>query len=176
MKKEKAKPLRWRLLAPLAATFALLWLGVVAILFHGEEDAVDSRVALARQQARESVESYWQVYKDNRANGLEDAGSRLRRSLSSQAMGHLDYMDGGLAILARDEETGEIFRSQITWGYGFETEEEPEQTWYLLFDQGLDREAHLAFGQWLLDHRRSWSYALRPRWRARPPMTAPGPG
>ena len=55
-----------------------------------------------------------------------------------------------------------MFRSQITWGYGYEEEEEMDQRWYLTFDQGLDRKGHLAFGRWLLEHRRSWSYALRP--------------
>ena len=37
MKKEKARPLRWRLMVPLAITFALLWLGVVAMLFTGAQ-------------------------------------------------------------------------------------------------------------------------------------------
>lgn len=162
MKKEKSRPLRWRLMAPLAVTFALLWLGVVAMLFSGSQREVESNVARAQQWVQDSLDNSWQSYVENQANGMENAGSSLRQSLSNLSMGQLSYMDGGVALLARNEETGEVFRSQITWGYGYEEEEEMDQRWYLTFDQGLDREGHLAFGRWLLEHRRSWSYALRP--------------
>lgn len=162
MKKEKSRPLRWRLMAPLAVTFALLWLGVVAMLFSGSQREVESSVARAQQWVQDSLDNSWQSYVENQANGMENAGSSLRQSLSNLSMGQLSYMDGGVALLARNEETGEVFRSQITWGYGYEEAEEMDQRWYLTFDQGLDREGHLAFGRWLLEHRRSWSYALRP--------------
>lgn len=162
MKKEKSRPLRWRLMAPLAVTFALLWLGVVAMLFSGSQREVESNVARAQQWVQDSLDNSWQSYVENQANGMENAGSSLRQSLSNLSMGQLSYMDGGVALLARNEETGEVFRSQITWGYGYEEAEEMDQRWYLTFDQGLDREGHLAFGRWLLEHRRSWSYALRP--------------
>ena len=162
MKQEKSRPLRWRLIAPLAVTFALLWLGVVAMLFSGSQREVESNVARAQQWVQDSLDNSWQSYVENQANGMENAGSSLRQSLSNLSMGQLSYMDGGVALLARNEETGEVFRSQITWGYGYEEEEEMDQRWYLTFDQGLDREGHLAFGRWLLEHRRSWSYALRP--------------
>lgn len=162
MKKEKARSLRRRLLAPLAITFALLWLGVVAILFHGEVEAVDSRVALARQQARDALEEYWQFYEDNRAKGAEDAGSILREQLSNTVLGRLDNMDGGLALLAREEETGEVFRSQIAWGYGHEAGVDQGQRWYLTFDQGLDREGQMELARWLIDHRNGWAYAVYP--------------
>ena len=162
MKKEKARPLRWRLMVPLAITFSLLWLGVVAMLFTGSQREAESSVSLARQQVRDSLEEYWQVYENNRAEGVEDAGSILREQLSSTTLGRLDSMDGGLALLAREEDTGEVFRSQITWGYGHEEGVDEGQRWYLTFDGGLDREGQLAFAQWLIDHRNGWAYAVYP--------------
>ena len=52
MKKEKARPLRWRLMVPLVVTFVLLWLGVVAMLFTGAQQEAKSRVARAEQETR----------------------------------------------------------------------------------------------------------------------------
>lgn len=163
MKKEKARPLRGRLMVPLAITFALLWLGVVAMLFTGAQQEAESRVNMARQRAQDDLEKDWQAYEENRARGSEDAGSVLREWLSSKTTGTiLSNMDGGLAMLARDEDTGEVFRSQLTWGYGHEEGIDQGQRWYLTFDQGLDREGQLAFAQWLMDRRDGWAYALYP--------------
>ena len=163
MKKEKARALRWRLMVPLAITFALLWLGVVAMLFTGAQQEAESRVSMAQQRAQDDLEKDWQAYEENRARGSEDAGSVLREWLSSKTTGTiLSNMDGGLAMLARDEDTGEVFRSQLTWGYGHEEGIAQGQRWYLTFDQGLDREGQLAFAQWLMDRRDGWAYALYP--------------
>ena len=72
---------------------------------------------MAQQRAQDDLEKDWQAYEENRARGSEDAGSVLREWLSSKTTGTiLSNMDGGLAMLARDEDTGEVFRSQLTWG------------------------------------------------------------
>ena len=93
MKKEKSRPLRWRLMAPLAVTFALLWLGVVAMLFSGSQREEESNVARAQQWVQDSLDNSWQSYVENQANGMKNAGSSLRQSLSNLSMGQLSYMD-----------------------------------------------------------------------------------
>ena len=160
MKKEKARPLRWRLMVPLAVTFALLWLGVVAMLFSGAQREAESSVSWAEQQARNYLERDWQAYENNRARGSEDAGSVLREWLSGKS--GLSDMDGGMAMLARDEDTGEVFRSQLAWGYGHEEGIDQGQRWYLTFDQGLDREGQLALGRWITEHANGGGYLIYP--------------
>lgn len=161
MKKEKARPLRWRLLVPIMVMFGLLWLGVVAMLFSGSQREAESQVNIAQQRARDEQERDWQVYEDNRARGLEEAGSILRAWMSSKSMG-LNSMDGGMAMLARDEDTGEVFRSQLAWGYGHEEGIDRGQRWYLTFDQGLDREGQLALGRWITEHANGGGYLIYP--------------
>lgn len=163
MKKEKARALRWRLMAPLAVTFVLLWLGMVAMLFSGSQREVENKVNMARQETRDSLEKDWESYENNRARGVEDAGSVLREHLSSKSTGTiLSDLDGGMAMLARDGDTGEVFRSQLAWGYGHEDWIDTGQRWYLTFDQGLDREGQLALGRWITEHANGGGYTLYP--------------
>lgn len=167
MKKEKAMPLRWRLMVPLAITFALLWLGVVAMLFTGAQQEAESTAARAQREAQDSLDEYWQIYEQNRTKGVEEAASILRGQLSSQATGtFLSDLDGGMALLARDEDTGEVFRSQLAWGYGHEEGIDQGQRWYLTFDQGLDREGQLALGRWVTEHANGSGYTLYPEGEA----------
>lgn len=164
MKKEKARPLRWRLMAPLAVTFALLWLGVVVMLFTDAKQEAKSQAERAARETQDSLEEWWQLYEQNRADGVEDAGSVLRQRLSSGVTGTIltSNMDGGMALLARDEDTGEVFRSQLAWGYGHEDWIDMDQRWYLSFDQGLDREGQLALGRWITEHANTSGYTLYP--------------
>ena len=163
MRKEKARPLRGRLMVPLAVTFVLLWLGVVAMLFSGSRQETESRVNMDRQGLRGDLEENWQIYENNRARGVEDAGSILRDRLSAEATGTaLSDMDGGMAMLARDGDTGEVFRSQLAWGYGHEDWIDMGQRWYLTFDSGLDREGQLALGRWITQHANGGGYTLYP--------------
>lgn len=167
MKKEKARALRWRLMVPLAITFALLWLGVVAMLFTGAQQEAESTAARAQREAQDSLDEYWQIYEQNRTKGVEEAASILRGQLSSQATGtFLSDLDGGMALLARDEDTGEVFRSQLAWGYGHEEGIDQGQRWYLTFDQGLDREGQLALGRWITEHANGSGYTLYPEGEA----------
>lgn len=161
MKKEKARALRWRLMVPLAITFALLWLGVVAMLFSGSQQEAESSASRAEQQAKYFLERDWQAYENNQARGSEDAGSVLREWLSGKSTG-LSNMDGGMAMLARDEDTDEVFRSQLAWGYGHEEGIDQGQRWYLTFDQGLDREGQLALGRWITEHANGGGYLIYP--------------
>lgn len=164
MKKEKARPLRGRLMVPLAVTFALLWLGVVAMLFTDSKQEAKSQAERAARETQNSLEEWWQLYEQNRAEGVEDAGSVLRQRLSSGVTGTIltSDMDGGMALLARDEDTGEVFRSQLAWGYGHEDWIDMDQRWYLSFDQGLDREGQLALGRWITEHANGGGYTLYP--------------
>ena len=82
MKKEKARPLRWRLMVPLVVTFVLLWLGVVAMLFNGTRREMKIQVSMVEENLHDSLEEWWQLYEQNRAAGKEDAGSILRERLS----------------------------------------------------------------------------------------------
>lgn len=164
MKKEKARPLRWRLMVPLVVTFVLLWLGVVAMLFNGTRREMKIQVSMVEENLHDSLEEWWQLYEQNRAAGKEDAGSILRERLSSGATGAilLNHMDGGLALLARDGDTGEVFRSQLAWGYGHEDWIDLGQRWYLIFDQGLDDAGQLALGRWITEHANGVGYTLYP--------------
>ena len=142
-------------------TFALLWLGVVAMLFSGSQQEAESSASRAEQQAKYFQERDWQAYENNRARGSEDAGSVLREWLSGKSTG-LSDMDGGMAMLARDEDTGEVFRSQLAWGYGHEEGIDQGQRWYLTFDQGLDREGQSALGRWITEHANGGGYLIYP--------------
>ena len=165
MKQEKARPLRWRLMVPLAVTFALLWLGVVAMLFSGSQREAKSQAALAAREIQDSLEEWWQLYKLDREAGKEGAGSILRQRLSGGGTGTIltSDMDGGMALLARDEDTGEVFRSQLAWGFGNEDWIDMDQRWYLTFDQGLDGAGQLALGRWLTEHANGNGYILYPK-------------
>ena len=164
MKKEKARPLRGRLMVPLAVTFALLWLGVVAMLFSGSQQEVKSQAEMEVRETQDSLEEWWQLYKLDLEAGKEDAGSILRQRLSSGVTGIslTSDMDGGMALLARDEDTGEVFRSQLAWGFGHEDWIDMGQRWYLTFDQGLDDVGQLALGRWITEHANTSGYTLYP--------------
>ena len=164
MKQDKARPVRWRLMLPVAVTFALLWLGVVAMLFSGSQQEANSQAALAAREIQDSLEEWWQLYKLDREAGKEDAGSILRQRLSGGVTGTIltSDMDGGMALLARDEDTGEVFRSQLAWGFGNEDWIDMDQRWYLTFDQGLDGAGQLALGRWITEHANGNGYILYP--------------
>lgn len=164
MKKEKARPLRWRLMVPLAVTFVLLWLGVVAMLFRGSRQEAKSQAEMDVRETQDSLEEWWQLYKLDREAGKEDAGSILRQRLSSGVTGIslTSDMDGGMALLTRDEDTGEVFRSQLAWGFGHEDWIDLGQRWYLTFDQGLDDAGQLALGRWITEHANTIGYTLYP--------------
>ena len=78
-------------------------------------------------------------------------------------------MDGGAAFLIRDG-SGQVIRSQITWGYGHALSQS-----HLRFDQGLDDEGQLALARWLTARRTGWAYTLYPQAAADAPAgAAPG--
>ena len=164
MKKEKARPLRWRLMVPLAVTFALLWLGVVAMLFSGSQQEVKSQAEMEVRETQDSLEEWWQLYKLDLEAGKEDAGSILRQRLSSGVTGIslTSDMDGGMALLARDEDTGEVFRSQLAWGWGHREGVDIGQRWYISLDEGLDDRGQLELARWILAHRSGWEYGIYP--------------
>ena len=96
--------LRWKLLRPLGGTFALLWLGTMALLTHNTCRELESSAKAAARSAQTSLEEHCEFYENNLANGLGDeAANILRNNLSSLSLGQVSEMDGGMALTARTE-------------------------------------------------------------------------
>ena len=158
--RSKPRRLRWRLASALIATTVLLWLGFALLVYNsrmGElEDAVDNTFQRTKSGLQMDALS---AYQENRANGLgERADHILMSHLSSLTLDGIRDMDGGTALAVRLGEA--MVRSQITWGLGYEADD--DQEWYLYFDQGLDDEGQMDFARWMIDHRSGWAYAIYP--------------
>lgn len=161
-RKKRSRRLRWRLAVPLMVAFALVWLGSMALLTGAAADKLEQAMSLQYQYAREILEEQWGYYENNLANGLGDEAARIMEDNLSAASGALiDFGEGGMAFLVRDEAGREI-RSQLAWGYGNETGVDVGQRWYLRLDEGLDDAGQIALAQWIVEHRVTWGYALYP--------------
>ena len=110
------RKLFWRVMAPLAVTFALLWLGVSAMVISHACETLESRVTNLFSQARRYLEEQWEYYENNLDNGLgAKADWILQYNLSSYSS-LLESMDGGTALAV--QAGGKAVRSQIAYGYG----------------------------------------------------------
>ena len=155
------RKLFWRVMAPLAVTFALLWLGTVALFTQWTCQRMEQRVDTACRDARDELERQWEIYQNNVNNGLgAEAVSILQNNLSSAAL-YLGDLDGGMALVVRDE-TGTVIRSQVAWGYGHEDGADVGERWYLELDSGLDDAGQTALAAWMTDHLSGTGYALYP--------------
>ena len=158
--KSRPKRLRWQLASALIATTLLLWMGFVLLVYSNRLSELEDAVGNTFQQTRGSLQQgALATYKENRANGLgERADHILMYHLSNLTMDGIHAIDGGTALAVKLG--GNLVRSQITWGLGYEADH--EQAWYLYFDQGLDDQGQMAFARWMIAHRNGWAYSVYP--------------
>ena len=171
MKTKRARRLRWRLAVPLTVAFFLLWLGTMVVLTNFACDRLEGTVSQEYEYAQKALEEQWEIYQNNRDNGLgAQADHILMYNLSAASGGLTDIGEGGMAFLVRNS-LGQEVRSQLAYGYGHEAGVDQGQRWYLYFDDGLDDQGQLQLARWLTQHRsRSWDFALYP------PDSWPGDG
>lgn len=163
MKTKRARRLRWRLAVPLMVAFFLLWLGTMVVLTNSACDRLEGTVSQEYEYAQKALEEQWEIYQNNRDNGLgAQADHILMYNLSAASGGLTDIGEGGMAFLVRNS-LGQEVRSQLAYGYGHEAGVDQGQRWYLYFDDGLDDQGQLQLARWLTQHRsRSWDFALYP--------------
>lgn len=160
MRKDRPRPLRWRLARALTVTAVLLWLGFVLLLYNSRASELTSAVNTIFQQTRSSLQlDALPSYQENRAGESRDRADHILMShLSSLSLDGIRDMDGGTALAVKLGET--MVRSQLTWGQGYEAGS--EEQWYLYFDQGLDDQGQLDLARWIIDHREGWAYNVYP--------------
>lgn len=143
--------------------FFLLWLGTMVVLTNSACDRLEGTVSQEYEYAQKALEEQWEIYQNNRDNGLgAQADHILMYNLSAASGGLTDIGEGGMAFLVRNS-LGQEVRSQLAYGYGHEAGVDQGQRWYLYFDDGLDDEGQLKLARWLTQHRsRSWDFALYP--------------
>lgn len=163
MKTKRARRLRWRLAVPLTVAFFLLWLGTMMVLTNSACDRLEGTVSQEYEYAQKALEEQWEIYQNNRDNGLgAQADHILMYNLSAASGGLTDIGEGGMAFLVRNS-LGQEVHSQLAYGYGHEAGVDQGQRWYLYFDDGLDDEGQLQLARWITQRRsRSWDFALYP--------------
>lgn len=163
MNKSRPRRLRWRLAVPLTVAFFLLWLGTMVVLTNSACDRLEGTVSQEYEYAQKALEEQWEIYQNNRDNGLgAQADHILMYNLSAASGGLTDVGEGGMAFLVRNS-LGQEVRSQLAYGYGHEAGVDQGQRWYLYFDDGLDDEGQLQLARWITQRRiHSWDFALYP--------------
>lgn len=152
--------LRRRIALPLFLAFALLWLGSMALLTASAKDELELRLRTTVNSTREKLTSQWRQYQELlEGRHAEDAGNLLIYNISGYTNALSDVSEGGMAFIIQDEE-GNEFRSQLTWGCGYEVGFGIEPTWYLFFDEGLDDAGQISFAEWLMSIRKSSNFVL----------------
>lgn len=159
----KPRRLRWRLTVPLAAAFAALWLGTMALFTAKTQDNLKSTVTRQIQRVHDYIDMQWEYYENNTVKGLgAEAANILRSNISGYTTLLTNLHEGGMAVWLQDGE-GTMIRSQLAGGYGHVEGVDEGQRWYLEFDSGLDDSGQLALAQWIQDHRRGdYAYVLYP--------------
>lgn len=150
----KPRRLRWRLTVPLAAAFAALWLGTMALFTLAARDEIEQTVDIQYQSARYWMGLHSQGYQVSLTDGIgtgPDARSAYQAILSGEASRLKRVADGGMALMLRDE-AGTPLRSQLAWGLGNEEGFNRGQRWYLELDPGLDDQGQLALARWIAEH------------------------
>ena len=163
MKTKRARRLRWRLAVPLTVAFFLLWLGTMMVLTNSACDRLEGTASQEYEYAQKALEEQWEIYQNNRDNGLgAQADHILMYNLSAASGGLTDIGEGGMAFLVRNS-LGQEVHSQLAYGYGHEAGVDQGQRWYLYFDDGLDDEGQLQLARWITQRRiHSWDFALYP--------------
>lgn len=153
--------LRRKLLLPLGLTFALLWLGTMALFTSDTCRQLDEAVNTTARSIQSEMQEDWEYCHDILAPRLGDeAANILRENLSMRTMGNISSMDGGIALSIRTSQG--LIRSQLAWGWGYQSGMEEGQKWYLLLDEGLDDQGQLDLARWIMAHRSEWYYTVYP--------------
>ena len=161
-RKRRARPLRRRLALPLAAAFAGLWLGTMALFTSRAYGEMESYVNRQYQSVQDSLDREYQAYRENvaRGNGAL-AASVAGNTLTSYSYGLNSVAEGGMAILIADED-GTIIRSQLSYGHGYEDGPNQGRYWALELDSALDDLGQLELARWLLQHRFEGTFQIYP--------------
>ena len=146
----------WRVMRPLAATFALLWLGIMAVVIQWTCQRLEGDVEAGIQRAETEIDRLWENYQVNQS---EERAAILRVGLNHAAQS-LSDLDGGMALMIWAGERE--FRTQLTWGYGRTEDVNAGTTWYLDLDSGLDDAGRTALTEWIVENRDSRIYELYP--------------
>ena len=159
MNKHRPRKLRWRLARALIVSTLLLWLGFLLMVYNNRLGELEDSVSNIYQRTRTSLQQSIRTDQENRADGLGPRSDHLlMESLSNLQLGGISNIDGGAALAVQTGDS--LVRSQITWGRGYEADN--EQAWFLYFDQGLDDQGQMDFTRWMMAHRDGWSYELFP--------------
>ena len=146
----------WRVMRPLAVTFALLWLGIMAVVIQWTCQRLEGDVEAGIQRAETEIDRLWENYQVNQS---EERAAILRVGLNHAAQS-LSDLDGGMALMIWAG--GREFRTQLTWGYGRTEDVNAGTTWYLDLDSGLDDAGRTALTEWIVENRDSRIYELYP--------------
>lgn len=159
--KKSPRRLRWRLLQPLAITFALLWLGTMILFTNNTCRDMENGAKTAARSAQSGMEEQYEFYTNNIASGLgEEANHILSGNLSNLSLGQVSEMDGGMALVVRT--LYGYVRSQLAWGWGHQEGTDLGQRWYFYFDEGLDDRGQIALANWIIANRDGWDYTIYP--------------
>ena len=150
-RQNRPRPLRRRLMVPLGAAFAALWLGTMALFTGAAVGETERTVDLQYEAAAYWLDLHGQGYQASLTDGIgteAEAASAYRQILSGETYRLQTIGDGGMAAALRDGDGG-VLRSQLAWGFGNETGLNQGQRWYLELDSALDGEGQLALARWI---------------------------
>ena len=152
--------LRWRILIPLAATFILLWAGMMYLLTSSKRMKLYQQLLTESTRLMWNVESEMNLYKQNVESGSkEDAVRRLQETLNQIAW--LPH-DGGVCIDFIGP-SNEKVRTQMVWGYAYEQNYGKGIRWQLLMEDQLDDAGILDLSSWIASQNQiSRAYTLLP--------------
>ena len=85
----------WRVMRPLAVTFALLWLGIMAVVIQWTCQRLEGDVEAGIQRAETEIDRLWENYQVNQS---EERAAILRVGLNHAAQS-LSDLDGGMALM-----------------------------------------------------------------------------
>ena len=172
MNKHRPRKLRWRLARALIVSTLLLWLGFLLMVYNNRLGELEDFVSNTTYRTQTSLQQRTLTTdQENRADGLGPRSDHLlMESLSNLQLDGISNIDGGAALAVQTGDS--LVRSQITWGRGYEADN--EQAWFLYFDQGLDGQGQMDFTRWMMAHRDGWSYELFPPGENRGESTADG--
>ena len=113
-RQNRPRPLRRRLMVPLGAAFAALWLGTMALFTGAAVGETERTVDLQYEAAAYWLDLHGQGYQASLTDGIgteAEAASAYRQILSGETYRLQTIGDGGMAAALRDGDGG-VLRSQ----------------------------------------------------------------